>query len=48
MANINCSVSNCSHNDQADHCGLNSINVGCTTTTPHECCDTECDSFEEC
>ncbi|MCL1843575.1 MAG: DUF1540 domain-containing protein [Defluviitaleaceae bacterium] len=44
---INCSVMRCRHNDQQNHCSLNSINVGCCTPTPHECSDTECNSFEE-
>ncbi|MCL2386671.1 MAG: DUF1540 domain-containing protein [Defluviitaleaceae bacterium] len=44
---INCNVNSCRHNDQARHCTLNSVTVGCSTATPHACCDTECDSFEE-
>ncbi|MCL2576588.1 MAG: DUF1540 domain-containing protein [Defluviitaleaceae bacterium] len=43
---INCSVKGCNYNDQDNHCTLTDITVGCSTSTPHECCDTECDSFE--
>ncbi|MCL2356785.1 MAG: DUF1540 domain-containing protein [Defluviitaleaceae bacterium] len=43
---INCSVSSCRHNDQTSHCNLNDINVGCSKPGPHQCSDTECDSFE--
>lgn len=45
--NIHCSVTNCRYNDQNNHCSKGMINVGCSTATPHNCCDTECDSFEE-
>ncbi|MCL1884363.1 MAG: DUF1540 domain-containing protein [Defluviitaleaceae bacterium] len=45
---INCSVKRCEHNDQSNHCNLTEINVGCTTSEPHNCCDTECNSFVEC
>ncbi|MCL1844801.1 MAG: DUF1540 domain-containing protein [Defluviitaleaceae bacterium] len=45
---INCSVTRCQHNDQSNHCNLTSITVGCSTPTPHQCCDTECNSFTEC
>jgi len=44
---IRCSVNNCRHNDKAQHCCLDNITVGNTAPTPHEKCDTECDSFEE-
>ena len=44
---IKCRVSNCKHNDQSQHCCLDNIIVGNTAPTPHEKCETECDSFEE-
>ncbi|MCL2456727.1 MAG: DUF1540 domain-containing protein [Defluviitaleaceae bacterium] len=44
---INCSVKNCRFNDKSQHCTLEDIKVGCSTTTPHQCCDTECDSFSD-
>lgn len=43
---IRCSVKRCQHNDQENHCNLEDITVGCSTTNPHQCSDTECDSFE--
>ncbi|MCL2203876.1 MAG: DUF1540 domain-containing protein [Defluviitaleaceae bacterium] len=46
--NIKCSVSRCRYNDQASHCNKNEITVGCSVSAPHNKCDTECDSFEEC
>jgi hypothetical protein len=45
---ICCNVKHCRYNDQANHCNKGSINVGCTIPDPHNKCDTECDSFEEC
>ena len=47
-ANIKCHVNQCRYNDQASHCTLKDIVVGCTTSSPHNKCDTECDSFEDC
>ncbi|MCL2420907.1 MAG: DUF1540 domain-containing protein [Defluviitaleaceae bacterium] len=47
MAQINCHVKACRHNDQGKACALSSITVGNTTPSPHCCEDTECDSFEE-
>jgi len=44
---INCSVNSCRHHSSGNVCSLNSIQVGCGTTTPHNCAETECDSFEE-
>ena len=44
---ITCGVKNCKYNDQAQHCTLDNIVVGCTTSLPHNPCDTECDSFVE-
>ena len=43
---INCCVRSCRHNDQKEHCKLTSIKVGNTCETPHQCDETECDSFE--
>jgi len=45
--NICCAVTNCRYNDSNNHCNKTSINVGCSVAAPHNCCDTECDSFEE-
>lgn len=45
--NINCHVNNCRYNDHNNHCNKDTITVGCSISTPHEKCDTECDSFEE-
>ncbi|MCL2378547.1 MAG: DUF1540 domain-containing protein [Defluviitaleaceae bacterium] len=47
-SHIKCHVNRCKFNDQARHCTLNDIVVGCSTPAPHNKCDTECDSFEEC
>jgi hypothetical protein len=44
---INCNVNNCKFNDHQNHCTLSDIKVGCSTSAPHDCCDTECDSFQE-
>ena len=46
-SHIKCHVNRCKFNDQSHHCTLNDIVVGCSTPTPHDKCDTECDSFEE-
>ena len=46
-SHIKCNVDCCKFNDQAYHCTLNDIVVGCSTAHPHHKCDTECDSFEE-
>ena len=45
---IQCNVTHCRFNDHANHCNKSGITVGCTTPDPHNKCDTECDSFEEC
>lgn len=44
---IRCNVHNCKHNDKSKHCSLDDIVVGNTISSPHEKCDTECDSFED-
>jgi len=44
---INCRVHTCRHHDHSDACMLGSITVGCTESAPHQCAETECDSFEE-
>jgi len=46
-SHIKCSVNQCRHNNQAQFCTLGDIVVGCSTSSPHDKCDTECDSFEE-
>ena len=47
-SHIMCNVNRCKFNDQTQRCcTLEDIIVGCSTPTPHEKCDTECDSFEE-
>ena len=46
---IKCSVRSCKHNDNATHCGLDTIVVGNNNcSTAHAKCDTECGSFEDC
>ena len=47
MAQINCVVQSCRHNSQGQVCSLSNISVGNSTSSPHCCADTECDSFEE-
>ena len=44
---ISCNVNACRFNDQECTCTLGGITVGNTDPSPHEKCDTECDSFEE-
>ena len=43
---INCGVHACKFNDQEHACTLGDITVGNSEASPHEKCDTECDSFE--
>lgn len=44
---IRCSVSSCAyHNGPHNCCSLDSIKVGCSTSTPSQCEGTECDSFK--
>lgn len=42
---IKCSVSSCSYH-AGNHCTLNEIKVGCTTTNVSDCACTECASFK--
>ena len=43
---IKCSVTGCAHHAQ-NHCTLNEIKVGCSTTQATNCACTECDSFKK-
>ncbi len=42
---IKCSVSSCSYHS-GNHCTLNEIKVGCTTSNVCDCTSTECASFK--
>jgi hypothetical protein len=44
---IKCSVKRCKHNDQAQHCTLDDIVVGCSSNQASCKADTNCDSFQE-
>lgn len=45
---IRCSVTTCAHHDAiAQHCKLNSIQVGCSQTKPKSPENTECASFQQ-
>ncbi len=44
---IHCKVDQCRYNDRTHYCTLSDITVGCSCSSPHEKCETECDSFEE-
>jgi len=44
---IKCCVKSCKHNNQANNCCLDTIEVGNSCATPHEKRETECDSFED-
>ena len=45
---IKCTVSSCKFNESAKNCTLQSINVGCDSTSsqPHDKCETNCSSFQ--